>query len=203
MRFLIPCILLLAQVSLAQTPVDLPNDLASSGNDGVGGIEAKPPGNVPLGKLPGLPNNPGGAELGDVTAPPPSLNDLHAEFAGTTHDLGGGLPGEAGTPRAETVDDAHGELASLRLSDTGPQVPVVLVLGLSTLEMPFKGGTMIPTPDLLIGLGNADDEGRLDVPAYWPADVPPCIPLVLQYWMSDPTGPEGMTASNALLLISP
>ena len=208
MRPLILALLLLAPLALptAAQFIPEPSDLASSDNDGVGGIERKPPGNVPITQPggPGGPNQPSLQDGKDPGAPtvPQDMSDLDGDLAGTHHDLGGALAGVQGSPRAEALE-LHGELSGLVVSQTAPSAPVILVLGLSVAQLPFKGGSMMPSPDLLVPMGSADPTGRHEVPASWPADMPPLVPLVLQYWMLDPSGPEGLTASNALLLISP
>jgi hypothetical protein len=114
-------------------------------------------------------------------------------------DLGQGLAGSGGVP--ELV--GAGSLAphtpmELRLSCAVPLGGVSIVLGVSALVAPFKGGTLVPDPVLIVsGLG-ADTDGGLSVPAAWPAGVPSGPTIYVQAWMSDVGGPVGFTASNGV-----
>ena len=131
--------------------------------------------------------------------PTPAPNDVQADG---TRDLGRGLPGRFGTPHAALLSDAAGEPAQLRLTSVAPGAPVTLVLGVAPADLPFKGGTLVPTPDLLVGLLHADLDGQLGLPAARLAELPGSLVLYLQFWVLDPSGPQGFSASNALMLLA-
>jgi hypothetical protein len=63
-----------------------------------------------------------------------------------------------------------------------------LVLGLTTEQLPFGGGTLVPALDVLLPLP-LDGEGELSLPLLWPSDLPPGIPFWLQPWLASPHTP--------------
>jgi hypothetical protein len=79
----------------------------------------------------------------------------------------------------------------LYLSGQLPQAPTWVVLGVDLLEAPFKGGVLVPTPDLLIVYSSS--WLQMPVPLGLPA-----FGFNVQYWIQDPSGPAGFSASNAL-----
>ncbi len=91
---------------------------------------------------------------------------------------------------------------SLELTvDCGPASGTgTLVVGLSEINVPFKGGVIVPDPLLLVsGLG-LSPLGSLVLPATWPAGVPVDTTLAMQMWFSDAAGPLGFSSTNALRL---
>ena len=72
-----------------------------------------------------------------------------------------------------------------------------LVAGLSALQAPFKGGTLVPAPDVLLPLAT-DAAGALGLPFTWPQGVPAGIELYVQFWVQDASASHGLAASNAL-----
>ena len=113
-------------------------------------------------------------------------------------DLGSGLAGSSGVPLLE----GSGPLApssgnQLDLAGANPSSPATLVFGLSLLDAPFKGGTLVPAPLLLVPLAT-NAAGALTVPFLWPTNVPPGTALYFQVWISDPGAISGFSASNAL-----
>lgn len=133
--------------------------------------------------------------------------DLHLSsfsFEPCWSPLGGALAGSAGTPALE----GHGLLTahapfSVKLSDAAPSQGVALVVGFGQLTLPFKGGVLVPTVDaLLLGLAS-DVNGELSLDSTWPLGVPAEFEFFLQAWITDPAGPQGFAASNALKGFAP
>jgi hypothetical protein len=128
--------------------------------------------------------------------------NLAESFAWT--NLGGALAGGYGVP----VLGGQGELlaggpVSLRLDQVPAGAPVALVAGLSLLAQPFKGGVLLPQPDfVLLGLA-ADADGFLELGGAWPDGLPASLAVNFQEWVTDPTGPHGLTASNGLTATAP
>lgn len=94
---------------------------------------------------------------------------------------------------------------TITLSDALPFSTTALLSGLGLAELPFKGGVLVPTPNLifnsLLALPvNAAGERALMV--HWPPDVPAGTKLYLQHWVVDPEGPLGYSASNGLELVA-
>ncbi len=105
----------------------------------------------------------------------------------------------AGAPQL----DVYGALVSdapwiVRVSHGLPNHPVFLVVGLSELAAPFKGGTLIPVPTSLFGV-SLDGNGAIELAGVWPPLVPPPPSVWIQAWLPDPQGPHGWSATRGLL----
>lgn len=118
------------------------------------------------------------------------------ELAGT----GGVVPQLAGsgalTPGSDNL---------ITLSDALPSSTTALLSGLGLAELPFKGGVLVPTPNLIFNSLLAlpvDAAGQRTLSVSWPADVPAGTKLYLQHWVVDPAGPFGYSASNGLELVA-
>jgi len=72
---------------------------------------------------------------------------------------------------------------SMNLSNAPPNSPTFLVLGISSLRAPFKGGVLGPNPDFIIPVGT-NATGSFILP-YVLTPVPPGINLWVQYWVKD------------------
>ncbi|MCC6672670.1 MAG: hypothetical protein IT458_16520 [Planctomycetes bacterium] len=80
----------------------------------------------------------------------------------------------------------------------GPaSTPLVLVLGGSRVDLAWSGGTLVPSPDLLVPM-QTDPAGAAALGTTFPAGVPPGAAFYTQAWLLDATGPQGLTATNAL-----
>ncbi|GJM20218.1 MAG: hypothetical protein DHS20C15_01330 [Planctomycetota bacterium] len=118
------------------------------------------------------------------------------EFAGT----GGAVPQLSGSGTLTPGSDN-----SLTLSDALPLTTTALLSGLGLEQLPFKGGVLVPTPDLLLNALLAlpvNAQGEQALSFAWPADVPTGTKLYLQHWVADPAGPFGFSASNGLELVT-
>jgi hypothetical protein len=91
-----------------------------------------------------------------------------------------------------------GTLATLTLSGAAPGAPATLVIGLSALGVPFKGGTLVPQPDVLLAFTTGAG-GGVALSAAWPAALPSGTQTWFQWWIADAGGPAGFAASNAVL----
>ena len=75
---------------------------------------------------------------------------------------------------------------------------VGLLIGLSALFAPFKGGVLVPNPSIMIFGLPTGPAGVLPLTAHWPAGLPASFTLYFQHWILDPGGPAGLAASNGL-----
>jgi hypothetical protein len=91
-----------------------------------------------------------------------------------------------------------GSAGSIALSQAKPFAPAYLVVGLTRLDAPFKGGTMVPHPLLLLPLATDVSGGLLLSWAWWPPGLPAGTAMYMQYWIADAGGPAGLSASNGL-----
>jgi len=113
-------------------------------------------------------------------------------------DLGNGLAGTHGEP----ILTGEGPLASgvtitISLINAKESALSGLFIGASTINIPFKGGTLVPNNDFLLVL-TTDAIGHINL-QFTPTSVPPSgTTLFLQYWIQDTAGPVGFAASNAV-----
>jgi len=118
-------------------------------------------------------------------------------------DLGQALPGALGAPLlAGSGNLCRSAPGSLALSDAKPGATSFLVVGLASLWAPFRGGVLVPAPDVVVPLP-VDAAGSWTLPFSFPVGVPAGTPIWFQDWIPDPTGPKGFAASNALLASVP
>lgn len=110
-------------------------------------------------------------------------------------DLGNGL---GGSVLAGTGATSGGQTVTLTLSGALANAPATLVTGSSTINAPFKGGVMVPNPDLILSGLTTDGSGGLAMSGTWPAFLIPGRTLNFQFWINDAGGPQGYTASNGL-----
>lgn len=113
-------------------------------------------------------------------------------------DLGFAKPGVNGAPHLAGVGPlTPGSANQLVLTHAKPSAVAMLVIGLSTVNLPFSGGTLVPAPALVVPLAT-NAAGSLSLTANWPAGSPSGLTLRLQYWIQDPAATFGLSASNGL-----
>jgi hypothetical protein len=119
--------------------------------------------------------------------------------------LAGGLAGTGGIqPQLGGSGDlSGGDLVSLHMSDAHPASAAVLFVGLLAVNVPFKGGILVPAVNVVLPGLSTDGAGSLLLLALWPAGLPPQLPLFMQVWVADPGAVHGVAGSNALQLTTP
>lgn len=116
-------------------------------------------------------------------------SDLRQGKAGTN-----GIPLLVGNGTLEP-----GSSNTVALSNALANSATTLVVGFVLLEAPFKGGTLVPKPDILLTGFVTDGSGVFDLAFTWPAGVPADTSLFWQHWVSDPGAGQGqLAASNGL-----
>lgn len=126
------------------------------------------------------------------------------EPMGTWTDRGLGLAGILGVPSlVGSGPQTGGSLVELELDGSVPFGSTALVIGLSKLSAPFKGGTLVPAPDIVLGGLPLDGTGGLDISFAYPPGIPTGTSIAYQYWTADVSGPVGFSASNAVEGTSP
>ncbi len=124
---------------------------------------------------------------------------LHARWA----DLGHALAGTAGSPvLAGSGTLAGSSSCSFSLSAARPSAAAMLIFGFTQLNFPLKGGVLVPVPQLLVPMPT-NASGTAGLPFVMPPVVPPGVDLVLQVWIPDPAGVQGLAASNGLVGTTP
>jgi hypothetical protein len=119
-------------------------------------------------------------------------------------DLGLGLAGVGGVPNLHGSGTlTGGSSVSLTVTGAAASAPVAFVLGLIAINAPFKGGTMVPSPDLLLTGFSLDTTGALTVGGTWPTGVPSGASIYHQAWITDASGPAGFSSSNGVVSVTP
>lgn len=118
--------------------------------------------------------------------------------------LGYALGGTLGLPKlsADVAQDAV-TTVSLLLQQGTPDASATLVLGLHDIDHPFKGGVLVPSPDVLVGGLVVGPDGTLCLQSMLVDGLPLGLPLYVQVWMVDALGAKGFAASNAIRLAAP
>lgn len=117
-------------------------------------------------------------------------------------DLGHGKPGSFGVPLlvGSGVLTA-GSSNQLALSQVPAATVAHLIVGFSAVSTPFLGGTLVPSPLLVLPLPTSPT-GDLVLPFAWPATAPAATSLYLQFWIADSGASLGVSASNAVTGVS-
>jgi FG-GAP-like repeat len=114
-------------------------------------------------------------------------------------DLGLGLAGLVGIPVLKGNSPLKpGSPVSLSLIAAPANAPVALVIGLHQIDAPFKGGTLVPAPNVILPL-STDIIGSLALAGTFPPGVPSTTHLFVQVIVVDAAAPQGFSLSNALL----
>ena len=122
--------------------------------------------------------------------------------AGLWDDQGHGLAGTTGVPSlAGTGLLLGGDAVSVALTGALPTQPVLLVVGLSAVNLPFHGGVFVPDADLLL-FDVTDAGGARQWSSTWP-QIASAQSFYFQAWVQDPQAIEGWAASNGLRAQSP
>lgn len=113
--------------------------------------------------------------------------------------LGGELAGSIGTPvlRCNGLLEGNDPM-TIDLSQANPLSLAHLAIGLSAVNMPFKGTTLVPYPDVIIFNLPTDANGSLWFTTLFPPGYPSNFEFWLQYFIMDASGPFGYAASNAV-----
>lgn len=119
-------------------------------------------------------------------------------------DLGQGLAGLQGVPQLSGAGTlCPGDAFSVTLGAARPDSSAALLLGLSLLSLPLKGGVLVPNPDVIVFGLPTGPFGILAIDSTWPSNLPSGLSLFLQYWITDAAGPLGFSASNGLHALTP
>jgi hypothetical protein len=114
-------------------------------------------------------------------------------------DLGNGMAGFGGQAPALVGHAPPCNQPEIYHVVTGvrPLAVAHLVLGFSELSAAFKGGVLVPMPDLLLSPLMTDANGSLALFGPLPTGLP-AASIYTQLWTHDIDGPKGYSASNGL-----
>jgi hypothetical protein len=121
----------------------------------------------------------------------------------TWTDLGFAKAGSAGTPVLSAFGPlSAGSFNQLDLVDALPSATATLVFGLSQVLAPFKGGTLVPEPSVLVPLA-LNASGGASLAFTLPPGVPSNTALHFQCWVADAGASHGLSATNGLKGVTP
>ena len=129
--------------------------------------------------------------------------DIDVIGPGSFVDLGQGLAGISGVPLlAGSGALIAADTVSFTLSNARANSLSFLIVGFSRWDASFKGGVLVPSIDLLLPVPT-DANGGFQLQSDFPAGVPADFHFFLQTWIVDPAAVKGISASNALEVITP
>jgi hypothetical protein len=118
-------------------------------------------------------------------------------------DLGWALAGVNGLPQlSATGTPLPGKLMQLTLSHGKPAATGALILGATQMQLPFKGGMLVPFPDALLPV-STDALGSATLSGAWPSGIPSGAIISMQWWAADAAAVKGFAASNAVGVLAP
>ncbi|HZL99070.1 MAG TPA: integrin alpha [Planctomycetota bacterium] len=139
-------------------------------------------------------------EPGHGSAPGGQIGRAHGYSLHPWTGLGHGLAGAHLPPALWSEGSLVGGTSlKLRLAAAPASAPVALIVGFSALMAPFKGGTLVPNPDLIVAGLFASTAGQLTLSTTWPSGVPAGVELHMQAWVVDPAGRAGFSASPGVV----
>ena len=114
-------------------------------------------------------------------------------------DVGLGLAGTHGTPQLTGSGPLiAGAPIAVALVGARENSSATLVVGLSLLAAPFKGGVLGPSPDVLLAGFGTGAKGKIELPGTWPTGLASGFTIWAQWWIVDPAGAKGLAASNVV-----
>jgi hypothetical protein len=118
--------------------------------------------------------------------------------------LGAGLAGTNGVPELIAGGTlVGGSPLTLKLNEALAGTSAHLIVGISALNAPFKGGVMLPAPNFILPGLPTDVHGQFLLDLLTPTGMPSGVPRYFQYWISDPAGAQGFSASNGATATTP
>ncbi|MFT7464280.1 MAG: hypothetical protein ACI9EF_002630 [Pseudohongiellaceae bacterium] len=120
-------------------------------------------------------------------------------------DLGFGLAGSSGVPHLDGKGSLEaGSSFVLTVSNGLPFAKATLVMGLSQKNASFKGGVLVPSPDILSPDITLDVTGSLAFVDSLPTgEVAAGTQVLYQVWIEDSSAEQGLAGSNALAATIP
>ena len=115
-------------------------------------------------------------------------------------DQGGALGGVLGAPTLTgTGNLASGGTFQLTASNLAPSSLTFTIVGFQSSPVPFLGGTLVPSPDVVLGPFLTSPAGVKTFGKTINEGFPDGIDLYFQFWTSDAASPQGASATNAIL----
>src|SRR5262249_10287610 len=124
---------------------------------------------------------------------------LYLNQLGPWHVVGDPLAGTLGLPKQTGEGTLQpGSKFEIALHDARPLTPTMLIVGLTAINAPFKGGTLVPAADLVLSPFFTDGDGDLAISGNVPSSGPAGVTIYSQFWIPDQAGVKGWAASAGL-----
>ncbi len=125
------------------------------------------------------------------------------QASGPWRDLGFAKEGSSGAPSLKGFGSLEpSSTFSLNLSSAAPGSIAYFIIGAQVLYLPFRDGTFVPSPQLMIGLFTSPS-GTVQLNSQWSKKDFSGLSLYYQCWILDAGASFSMSASNALQSITP
>jgi hypothetical protein len=112
--------------------------------------------------------------------------------------LGAAKPGAGALPELLGAGAlTGGSQNAVALTGSATSTLAWLIAGTTEANAPFKGGTLVPAPQLVVPFA-VGSKGVVGLPFTWPAALPDGTSITLQFWIHDAAASQGASASNAL-----
>ncbi len=119
-------------------------------------------------------------------------------------DVGNSLAGQSGAPvlvGTGKLDPASP--GDLTLSNARPSAAAALLVSLSSVPVPYKGGVLVANPAAFTLLGKTQVDGTSVVPFHWPVGVASGTQVWFQYAIRDAAAVQQVALSNAVRAVTP
>ena len=122
---------------------------------------------------------------------------------GGWQDLGEALTGTNGEPFLDpTGFFSAGSTIDLVVGNAVADASGAYVLGLERIDLPLRGGLLVPEPLVLLGL-STDASGNAETQVLVPPTVTTGLELYVQAWIQDDGAVRGWSATNAMWTTAP
>jgi hypothetical protein len=132
------------------------------------------------------------------------LNGAFVFDRGPWQKLGGGKAGTNGVPRLVGTGTLEaGTPISITIDKAAPTTLLALIVGLSQVNLPYLGATLVPSPDVVIPGLPTDGDGFLRITTNFPAGVPAGVQIYMQALVIDTGAFANIAATNAVVATTP
>ena len=133
----------------------------------------------------------------------PAANLAYLNRGRQWQDLGEALGGVSGEPRlGASGNRTANKPVTLSVANANASSQATLVFGFNLLLAPFLGGTLVPTPDIVVPM-MSNGNGEVEVTGVVPDGIPAMLDFYFQWWIEDGAAPSGLSATNGLRARTP
>ena len=125
-------------------------------------------------------------------------------YRGKFIDVGSQLTGDFAPTLSGSGSMAEGQDFALNFTGSPPSTRATVFFGTTTINVPFFGGTLVPDVEIIIHFKTpANPANTKVINGNFNPGLPAGTEIYGQAWFLDAGGPQGLCASNTLLLVTP